>query len=149
MRPGSFVVKINIFLSLSAIALAGYLTLVQIQPYSPAALSVKNLKLERLGLIGKESNAMLKGAYAFDVQIFKKRHLFSEPVKKNAQEATKTFILLGVSVGDKNLAMIRDVTENKDYYCVEGDKIGAFRVKQIFKDKVVLESEGLTLEISR
>jgi len=60
------------------------------------------------------------------------------------------FELLGlVSVGDKTAAMIRDVHENKDYYCLGGEQIGAFKVKHILKDKVILQSESQTLELYR
>ncbi len=149
MRLDNFVPKVNISLSLSIIVLAVYFALVQMQPYPPSALSRRNLKSEESRLMSKESSAMLKGTYAFDEKIFKKKNLFSQPVKKKTEEAKQAFILLGVSMGDKKLAMIRDVAQNRDYYCAQGDRIGAFRVKQIFKDKVVLESEGKTLEISQ
>lgn len=148
MRAENFVSKINILLSLSVIALALYLALVRMQPYSPAVLSAKNLKLKPDELIGKGS-VMLKGADDFDARIFKKKNLFSEPTKRKAAEEKNSFMLLGVSLGEKNLAMIRNVAENKDYYCVEGDRIGGFRVKQILKDKVVLELDGKILEISQ
>ena len=147
MRPGNLVYKINVLLSLSAVALVAYLALVRLQPYCPVLLSERTLKLEVPGLISKESSAMLKGAYAFDEKIFKKRQLFSQSVTKKAEEKKIEFILLGVSVGDKNLAMLRDVTAKQDYYCVAGDRIGVFKVKEIFKDKVILESEGKMLEI--
>ena len=149
MRLDNFVPKVNISLSLSIIVLAVYFAIVQMQPYPSVALSNRNLKSEASRLINKESSAMLKGTYTFDEKIFKKKSLFSQPVKKKAEEKKQVFILLGVSVGDKNLAMIRDVTENRDYYCVEGDRIGSFKVKQILKDRVILESEGKTLEISQ
>jgi type II secretory pathway component PulC len=144
MRLDSFVPKINILLSLGVIILAVYLALTLLKPYNPRTVSGGNIKLEMLAL---KSSAPAKEIPIFEEGIFKKKQLFSQSLQKKTEEKKIELMLLGVSVGDKNLAMIRDITANKDYYCVEGDRIGNFQVKQIFKDKVILESEGKTLEI--
>jgi type II secretory pathway component PulC len=149
MKPENFVYRINIFLSLAAIALVGYLALIRMQPYSPAPLSEKRFKLAASGLINKEPNALLKGNYAFETKIFKARQLFGQTPDGKPVSQKKAFVLLGISMGNRNLAMIRDTAQNRDYYCIEGDRVGAFKVKQILKDKVILESEGNTLEITQ
>jgi len=141
MKVENSVYRINIFLSLAAIALVGYLALIRMQPYSPPPLSEKRFK--------KQSNALLKSGYAFETKIFKTRQLFGQPIEGKPLSPEKAFVLLGISLGNRNLAMIRDTTESKDYYCVEGDRVGVFKVKQILKDKVILESEGNTLEITQ
>ena len=120
------------------------MALTQLRPYRPIPLSGGDIRLQPLKLT---SDVLTKGIPAFEENIFKKKHLFSQSAKKKAEEKKPEFILLGVSVGDKNLAMIRDVNGNKDYYCLEGESIGNFRVKQVFKNKVILESEGKILEI--
>ena len=83
----------------------------------------------------------------FKEELFKNRRLFSASFAGKVQEKESVFILLGVSMGTKNLAMIRDQAENKNYYCALGDNIGSFKVKQILRDKVILESADTTLEL--
>lgn len=85
----------------------------------------------------------------FKEWIFKNRQLFSTTPVAKAQGARSAYILLGVSIGSKNMAMIRDQAQNKNYYCAPGDSIGPFKVKQILKDKVILESVDNTLELTK
>jgi type II secretory pathway component PulC len=75
--------------------------------------------------------------------------LFSASGKKTVSQDTKSIVLVGVSMGEKKLAIIRNTKTNKDYYCTEGDIAGDYTIKQILKDKVILESEGNTLELIR
>ncbi|MCX5701714.1 MAG: hypothetical protein NTW64_01885 [Candidatus Omnitrophica bacterium] len=74
-------------------------------------------------------------------ELFKSKPLFKIYVNKSQLREKENFILLGVSVGKKNLAMIRDTVGNKDYYCTEGDSVADFKVKSILSDKVILESD--------
>jgi type II secretory pathway component PulC len=98
---------------------------------------------------------MTKGAASdalplFQEDIFKKKPLFNQPTNKKLVPEKKVFTLLGISMGKKNIAVIRDVKANKDYYCSVGDPVGDYQVKEILKDKVILESSSNeTLEISR
>lgn len=149
MKLESFIYRINVLLSLTAIALVAYLALVRMQPYAPVPLTERQLKLAAAGLNNRESENILKGNYTFEEKIFKKRQLFAQSAEKKPAPKQAAFILLGVSLGKRNLAMIRDITDNVEYYCMEGDRVGAFKVKQILKDKVILESEGNTLEITQ
>jgi len=141
--------KLNILLTLSALILAAFLFLKILKPYQIISLNAKDFKIKPVALTNNES-IILPGAGAFDEGVFK-RQLFSQSGKKKAEKEKQEFLLLGVSVGRKKLAMIRDTKENKDYYCAEGDIIMGARVKQIFKDKVTLESDGgiITIEISQ
>ena len=140
--------KINLLLSLSVVVLGIYLSLNLSRPYSGVSLGSRGFKTQPLELMGKESSVILQATPGFSEEIFKRKQLFNQSGKKNPALKKRTLILLGVSVGDKNLAMIRNTEDNKDYYCTQGDKIGDFRVKQILKDKVILESESGTLEIN-
>ncbi len=88
---------------------------------------------------------------AFTEANFQGRQLFHPlTARKKQQKQEVIFELLGViSVGQKNAATIRSKKEGKDYYCREGDEIDSFQVKQILRDKVILESEDEILEITR
>ena len=149
MRLDGAISKINIFLSLATVVLAVYFAFVMAEPYLPVPLNGKSLKLRQSDFSVRESIAMLQGAYAFDEGIFKRKQLFVQPQAKKAAPEKIVFKLLGVSMGNKNLAVIRDGATNKDYYCAEGDRIGNFKVKQILKDSVTLESPDRTIEISQ
>jgi len=139
--------KLNILLTLSAVILIGFLSLKMLKPVEVISFDAKNFKIKPFELTNNEST-ILKGAAAFDEGVFK-RQLFNQSAKKKTGKEKQEFLLLGVSVGQKKLAMIRDTKENKDYYCAEGDIIVGLRVKQIFKDRVILESDNRTIEISQ
>ena len=139
--------KLNILLTLSAIILIAFLSLKMLKPNQAISLNAKDIKIKAFAFTNNES-IISSGAAAFDEGIFK-RQIFGQSAKKKIGKEKQEFLLLGVSVGQKKLAMIRDTRENKDYYCAEGDIIVGFRVKQIFKDRVILESEGRTIEISQ
>jgi len=139
--------KLNILLTLSAIILIAFLTLKMLKPGQTISLNAKDFKIKPFAFTNNES-IISNGSAVFDEEVFK-RQIFGQSAKKKIGKEKQEFLLLGVSVGQKKLAMIRDTRENKDYYCAEGDIIVGFRVKQIFKDKVILESESRTIEISQ
>jgi len=139
--------KLNILLTLSALILIVFLSLKMLKPNQTIPLNAKDFKIKPFALTNNES-IIFKGAAAFDEEIFKRR-IFGQSAKKKTEKEKQEFLLLGVSVGQKKLAMIRDTRENKDYYCAEGDIIVGFKVKQILKDKVILESDSRTIEISQ
>ncbi|HTZ11153.1 MAG TPA: hypothetical protein VMD04_02070 [Candidatus Margulisiibacteriota bacterium] len=140
--------RINLLLTLSAVALLIYLIFNVRQPYQPASKS-SDLKTQGAELMHKEA-AILEGSVAFQEDIFRKKQLFSSSGGKGFALGSATPILLGISMGNKKLAMIRDTRLNKDYYCMEGDKIGEYTVKQILKNQVILEgASGNLLEINQ
>ena len=139
--------KLNILLTLSAIILIAFLSLKMLKPNQAISLNAKDFKIKTFAFTDNES-IISKATASFDEEVFK-RQLFSQSGKKKIGKEKQEFLLLGVSVGQKKLAMIRDTRENKDYYCAEGDIIVGFKVKQIFKDRVILESESRTIEISQ
>jgi len=141
--------RLNILLTLSAVILGIYFSYNLMRPYQPLGLSNTNFKTILAELKDKESPAKAAENFVFQEEIFKKGRLFSQSGAKKTLPVKKGFILLGISVGKKNLAMLRDEGANKDYYCSEGDKIGNFTVKQILKDRVILDSGVNTLEITR
>ena len=86
--------------------------------------------------------------------IFESRNLFSfleEPPKiekKLEINLSPKFTLIGVIFSKgKFQVLIRDTTTNRDYCCSEGDVIEGIKVKKIYQDKVILESEGKLWEL--
>lgn len=141
---------INIALSCSAVVLFVIVLFSLRKPnYSLSAVD-KDQKSEQSGIIsGTEPAKNFQVMPDYNEEIFKRKQLFNSSKLKGKETKGQEFILLGVSIGEKNIAMIKDARENKDYYCKEGDKIGSFNVKQIAKDKVILESQGNIMVISQ
>jgi hypothetical protein len=132
--------KLNTFQVFSAGILLIYLLLNIRNTYYPTVQIAKEREIQFPQLLPQVS---------LDKQtFFKTKPLFNIFVSKAQLQEKENFILLGVSFGKKNLAMIRDVLGNQDYYCTEGDSIAEFKVKSIFKDKVILESEKDTLVLT-
>lgn len=130
---------LNLVLCLSVLGLVFYLLSIWKHLYQP--------RMQKFETAVIEPSIKLREAPVFKEGLFKSRQLFSTSFTGKIQERKSAFILLGVSMGTKNLAMIRDQAENKNYYCVLGDSIGSFKVKQILRDKVILESADSTLEL--
>jgi type II secretory pathway component PulC len=56
--------------------------------------------------------------------------------------------LVGISWNQEQpLAMIEDKQEQKTYFLRQGESIGEFQIKQILKNKVILNFEGQDLEL--
>ncbi len=144
----NLVPKLNVILIVSAGILTASL-------YSSINRAYEVDNVQSRNKIARPLELMAKGAAGgavplFQEDIFKKKLLFNQPTAKKLAPEKKVFIFLGVSMGKKNIAVIRDVKANKDYYCSVGDPAGDYQVKEIFKDKVILESSANeTLEISR
>ena len=138
--------RINVALIACAVCLGAYLFYSLARPHEYGSLN-KRWAQSRAGSSRSWQEAEARPVFAEGT--FKAKYLFTTVKKKTGEQDRKDFQLLGISVGTKNLAMIRDVRNNKDYYCVVGDMVGIYRVKEIFRDKVLLESSEGTLEINR
>ncbi|OGX26737.1 MAG: hypothetical protein A3J51_06950 [Omnitrophica WOR_2 bacterium RIFCSPHIGHO2_02_FULL_45_21] len=136
-----FISALNLALCLSVLGLVLYLFSVRKQHYQP-----RTQKFEGQAL---ELSKRLEEAPALKEWLFKSRQLFNTSLPRKQEEKKSAFVLLGVSLGKRNLAVIRDTAQHKDYYCAAGDSIGSFKIRQILKDKVILESEGRTMELSK
>ncbi|PIV39144.1 MAG: hypothetical protein COS29_04160 [Candidatus Omnitrophica bacterium CG02_land_8_20_14_3_00__42_8] len=66
--------------------------------------------------------------------------------ESNLQVLTKDFNLAGIYMGEYPEVMIEDKAAKKTYFLKQGDKIKGVVVKNIFKDKVVLEYGSETIE---
>lgn len=137
--------KLNVLLILSGFVLGGHLLMAMSRPYEVGSLAGKSADIGQFDTAAK----LLAGVPQFGMDAFKKSELFSSTGKKTPAAGTKSFTLLGVSMGDKKIAILRDTKTNKDYYCTEGDIAGDYTVKEISREKVVLEYEGELLEITR
>lgn len=131
---------LNLVLCLSVLGLVLYLFSIRKHPYHP--------RTQKFELLNSEPSK-LQEAPALKEWLFKSRQLFNTSLPRKQEEKKAEFVLLGVSLGKRNLAVIRDTAEHKDYYCAAGDSIGSFKIRQILKDKVILESEGRTMELSK
>ena len=144
--------KINFLLTVSVIILVVFLCINLLSAQQPFTFNYRDIK-NKSELI--DPVMKLDEIPVFQESIFKRGSMFtgslSQPLLEHKLQQEEVGIeLLGlVSVGDKTAAMIRDIREKKNYYCVGGEEIGGFKVKQVLKDKVILESEGKMLELSR
>ncbi len=141
------VLKFNVLLIFSAALLTAHLYSSINRTYDSSNVRSKNKRARPLELMAK--GAASDAVPLFQEDIFRKKQLFNQPSTKKPEQVKKVFTLLGVSLGKKNIAVIRDTKANKDYYCSAGDMIGDLRVKEILRDKVVLESASGTVEINR
>jgi hypothetical protein len=140
----AIVPKLNILLTVSAVVLAGVLAESLVRPYQVN----RQLKLKPLQIDAQSAYA-LSEPVKLNEELFRKVNLFNVSKKSKGFTGQKQFVLLGVSVGTKSLAMIRDTRQNKDFYCAVGDAVGEYKVMYIGKDKVVLGSGSDTVEITR
>lgn len=131
---------LNLLLCLSVWGLAFYLYSASGRPYRPQRREFE---------LGAEAEPSLspREAPAPNEWLFKSKRLFNMSSAGRQEKKKSTLVLLGVSLGKRNLAVIKDTAEHKDYYCAVGDSIGPFKVKRILKDKAILESEGNILEL--
>lgn len=149
MRPQAMyqlIPKLNAGLIASAALLAGYLVYSLVQPFD---YSRQAGRTDRAARPRTELRIPAAAGPVFAEGTFKAKYLFSQPAKKANGPVARQYVLLGISVGTKDLAMIRDVKNKKDYYCGVGDMVADYRVLEIHKDRVVLESADGLLEIGR
>lgn len=135
-----FIATSNLLLCLSVWWLVFYLFSVSMRPYHP-----QRKEFESAADMGQSQ--ALRQASGLNEWLFKSKRLFSMSLPGKQEKKKNTLVLLGVSLGKRNLAVIRDAAEGKDYYCSAGDSIGIYKVRRILKDRVILESEGNTIEL--
>lgn len=133
---------LNLLLCLSVWGLAFYLFSASGRPYQP-----QKREFELEAEAEAEPSRSPREAPAPNEWLFKSKRLFNMSSTGRQEKKKSTLVLLGVSLGKRNLAVIKDTAEHKDYYCAAGDSIGPFKVKRILKDRVILESEGNILEL--
>lgn len=137
----------NLSLAASAVLLTGYFFMSLGQPNYFMPLEEMRAKQQHHKTVARSESVELP---AFSDEVFRKKALF--PVSETPRQAVipeHEFVLLGVSLGEKSLAMIRDTKTNQDYYCGPGDSIGPFKVVHITKHKVILDSGSEVVEINQ
>ena len=140
---------VNVLLLVSALFFCGSL-LLKLLHSSKNSFIFDNSCLAASGPLDWPPGLVLESSVGYKRERFSNRDLFIARTRGIRQSAQGEFQLLGlISAGEKTAAMIRDLSEKKDYYCLGGEKIGSYIVKEILKDRVILESEGKTLEITK
>ncbi len=143
----NLVPKLNILLIVSASILTASLYSSINRTYDATNVQARKKPARPLELMVKSKVSEVVPLFQED--IFKSKPLFNQSGSKKTAPEKKTFTLLGISMGKKNIAVIRDIKANKDYYCSIGDPVGDYQVKEILRDKVVLTSANGDLEINR
>lgn len=139
----------NIALLLSALLLTAYQVTILLRPHSLREISSK-IRQGKPDILFGEIPSLPKGLPGFDESLFREKVLFPREAPAVVVEDKKgTLILLGVSLGEKKIAIIRDSSQNKNYYCSPGGAVGDYRVKEIYKGRVVLESPRGALELTQ
>ena len=139
--------RINLALFILSIILAIFLLGNIIRSYQTIRLNKDDFARGEKEL-GESRVTSLMKLPAFDKNVFTQSSLFNAPGKEAPSVSGLEVELLGiVSVGAEHAATIRDKKDNVEYYCLGGEVIGDFTVKEVFKDKVILESEDKTLEL--
>jgi len=135
---------LNGLLIVSGFVLGAYLIFAMSRPYQVGSLAGKSVSA-----VQPDASKLFAAAPQFSPDAFQKSRLFNSSGAKASGQQAKSFTMLGVSMGEKKLAILRDTKTNKDYYCTEGDIVADYTVKEISRDKVVLEFDGGLLEITR
>jgi hypothetical protein len=71
----------------------------------------------------------------------------ASPAKANLQAIAKDLSLSGIYQGKNSEAIIEDKTNKKVYFLKQGDEIKGLKVKQVFKDRVILQSGDEEVEL--
>jgi type II secretory pathway component PulC len=139
--------KVNVVLLALAALLTLYLGVSIVRSYRPIPLSKE--KFIRNSFKLKEwAGQELEKISGFDASVFERRSLFTQARQEKGQEPAVKIELLGiVTVGKQHAAMLRDTGDNTEHYCLGGEEIAGFLVKDIFADRVVLERDGRELEL--
>jgi hypothetical protein len=139
----------NIALFLSALLLTVYQVTILLRPHSLREISSR-IRQGKPDILFGEIPSLPKGLPGFDESLFREKVLFPRELPAVAavvEDKKGTLILLGISLGEKKIAIIRDSSQNKNYYCSPGGTVGDYRVKEIYKGRVVLESPRGPLEL--
>ena len=142
--------KINIVLFVVMIALSVYLLLGMALPYRPPKFEHMRNTAGRFG--GKDERTLREAKnFRFDERLFIRADLFPSVEGKEIREekgGALPFELMGIVVaGERKAVMLKNISEKKEYYCMEGDMIGEFKVQKIMKDRVLLIRNGEVMAV--
>ena len=138
--------KLNVGLTVSAVALGIYFFVSLIRPVYVIPSGTRG------GRRGAEFPAYdpLKQIDGFSFDLFGAKRLFHTGGKRDEASGRKRhFVLQGVSMGQRTLAVIRDTSTGKTYYCSPGENIEDFRVVSVSREKVIIDMRGRLQEITR
>ena len=111
----------------------------------------------KLQAIKRRSIETFKPLYFYTDEV-KKRDIFRPVVKDieeikvkitkpKLQELAKDLTLVGIYIGRYPEVMIEVKTEEKTYFLKQGDEIKGMKIKEILKDRVILEYQGEEIEL--
>jgi len=96
-------------------------------------------------------------SFLYYLEMVQRRNIFSpialqtakkqEPPKEDLTKLSASLKVVGISWGKEPVAMIEDQAAKKTYFLKKGDSINQFQIKDVLKDRVILEREGQTLEL--
>lgn len=138
--------KLNMVLAVSAVVLGLYFFISLLRPVYviPSGLNQSG----RGGLTLSKADP-LQEVTNFSFALFRSKKLFPAHEGRITPDNRHQFTLIGVSFGEKALAVIRDTTSGKTYYCSTGDYIEDFLVVSITKEKVTVDRNGSLRGITR
>ena len=147
----------NKVLAVLAVVLFFYLT----ADFALRRLDIKQFS-KRISMVKsrsfKEKSVPEVKLFLYYLEMMQRRDIFS-PVKLMSAEnpdveakkildtLIKDLKLVGISWGNDPQVIIEDTKDNKTYFLKTGDTISKFKIDVIFKDKVILESEGQKMEL--
>jgi type II secretory pathway component PulC len=102
--------------------------------------------------------SILKKSGSYYVEKVAQRDIFNIEQKRTAsastrkstgeiQEAVKNLKLVGISWSENPDAMIEDSRAMRTFFVKRGQMLGEFKVKAIYKDKVILEYNNEEIEL--
>ncbi|MGE5308012.1 MAG: hypothetical protein ACM3OC_02910 [Deltaproteobacteria bacterium] len=141
----------TVFFCVTAVALLLCLVYVLCVPYDHSigrAGAHGPLPGEPLPAAEQAEHAPVREEFFVQKKLFEGQRAPSGKPAANTQGGA-SLVLLGVSLGDKKVAVIRNESDKKDYYVSEGETMSGFQVRSIDKNKVVLDSGGKTVELAK
>jgi len=154
--------KINVILTFMSIMVGVYFIGTSIfLALKLSVLPVFSFKAESSAKLGALKQASQLKALTFYMEKSRTRDIFKIGKQAQAEDAPKQatdtvakqqaivskYKLVGISWSDNPDAMIEDSTANKTYFLKRGQALDGAKVQAIFKDKVVLSSEGVEVEL--
>jgi len=96
-------------------------------------------------------------SFLYYLEMVQRRNIFSpialqsakakEPPKEDLTKLSASLKVVGISWGRNPVAMIEDQAVKKTYFLKKNDSINQFKIKDVLKDRVILEYNGQTLEL--
>lgn len=148
--PGTWISALTLFFGCSAAGLTVALAYSLCVPYAQD-IAARPVAGRGEGNLLPWETVKIYQSRPFRLELFRQKKLFdcqdSSGENRPERPPQEALLLLGVSLGERRLAVIRDEAQRREYYVAEGDWAAGFQVETIEKDRVVLKAKGKTLEL--